>query len=99
ARDIFSEQAQVRLSATQQTRGKGFLDWYEGVEKELLSQTSGPTTQTATKDLVLAFSQIEGSPQSFLQKIYVTNNQKPADERHVFDKSFDGSCYGFAKGP
>ncbi|MEY8116840.1 methyl-accepting chemotaxis protein [Falsihalocynthiibacter sp. BN13B15] len=98
ARDILSEQAQVRLSATLQTRGNGLLDWYEGVEKELLSQTSGPTTQTATKDLVLAFSQIEGSPQSFLQKIYVTNNPKPADERHLFDKSFDGSFYAFAHG-
>jgi methyl-accepting chemotaxis protein len=86
------------LSVIAQQRSERMKAWVDDVSAETLLLAHNPQVIAAMTTFEAAWAKIEGSPQTYVQTAYVTNNPNPIGERYRLDRASDGTDYSAAHG-
>jgi methyl-accepting chemotaxis protein len=92
-RDTLLKDAEAKLDISRVARTSELKNYLNSIAEDLVLVASNPISSEAIDAFSQAWSEIEGSPKSVLQDLYITNNPNPLGEKENLTDAGDGSSY------
>lgn len=87
AKSTLDEGGRARMQIALQTRSASVSSWYENLSKEVITQSSSPSTRRAVTEFIGAWTALPGNKTEFLKEHFKPVTANDADAEKVVDFS------------
>ncbi|MBL4695597.1 MAG: HAMP domain-containing protein [Rhizobiaceae bacterium] len=93
AESALEHEVSQKLEAVLDARHLALNSWFSAIEGDIDVQVQNPVVRSALKSFSTAWKEIEGNPETTLQRIYIDENPNPTGQKENLDAGNDGSRY------